>query len=441
MQPSSRVAIIGGGLAGLAAARTLQEKGVDYVLFEGTNLLGGRVRNLPYRSGYIQLGAQFINGKKNLMYEIATALKLPIQDLKEFRTFSNKMSAKFDLGEANLATQTLAQVFTPAYEKWLQQNETRLSKRVVFDRLAQLYATYYETEWSGPFDRIAIQNFAEWDDYGDGTEYALGPLGFKAILDNIKTNVNEVNVRYNSTVQKIDYSGAKARLTLSTAPIDQSLLFDYVIVTCSLGHLKRFASSLFTPLLPSMKQEAIQKLGMGNMMKVFLEYEKDWWKEDSILVITDSRNTDTRSVTKNTFRVFTPLEWERNMLICWLAGDGPSLISNLDDATLAQMMTERLREGLNNQTIPLPKSVIRMNWSSNPLFLGSYSFITPEAATLGDGDPYSIMAEPVRNAGTGKAQILFAGEATHSNLYQTTSGAYLSGQREAKRILKLERIK
>jgi phytoene dehydrogenase-like protein len=40
----TEVAIIGGGLAGLAAARTLSQRGVDFQLFEAADGLGGRVR-------------------------------------------------------------------------------------------------------------------------------------------------------------------------------------------------------------------------------------------------------------------------------------------------------------------------------------------------------------------------------------------------------------
>lgn len=40
---SSRVGILGGGFAGLAAAAELEKNGIDYVLLEASGRLGGRV--------------------------------------------------------------------------------------------------------------------------------------------------------------------------------------------------------------------------------------------------------------------------------------------------------------------------------------------------------------------------------------------------------------
>src|SRR5690606_11289153 len=50
-----RVAVIGGGIAGLAAATALTERGVGVVLLESRSQLGGRVRAWPVRHGDHQL--------------------------------------------------------------------------------------------------------------------------------------------------------------------------------------------------------------------------------------------------------------------------------------------------------------------------------------------------------------------------------------------------
>ena len=56
---------------------------------------------------------------------------------------------------------------------------------------------------------------------------------------------------------------------------------DHVIVTCSLGFLKRNAHRMFKPLLPNDKLAVIHRMGFGTVNKIFLEFEKPWWDKDS----------------------------------------------------------------------------------------------------------------------------------------------------------------
>jgi monoamine oxidase len=52
------VAIVGGGLCGLALARNLQRRGREFAVFEARNRLGGRIFTAPGAGGGgIDLGA------------------------------------------------------------------------------------------------------------------------------------------------------------------------------------------------------------------------------------------------------------------------------------------------------------------------------------------------------------------------------------------------
>jgi hypothetical protein len=50
-------------------------------------------------------------------------------------------------------------------------------------------------------------------------------------------------------------------VTLTLQSGEKTKVFDSVIVTVPLGHLKRFSKTMFKPKLPHYKQEAIDKLG------------------------------------------------------------------------------------------------------------------------------------------------------------------------------------
>lgn len=85
----------------------------------------------------------------------------------------------------------------------------------------------------------------------------------------------------------------------------------------------------------------------------------------------------------------------------------------------------------------------RSKWLADELFLGSYTFITPEASELAT-DPFALLASPIYHNSKSDdiddgeqiphLRVLFGGEGTHSEMFQTTTGAFLSGQREADRV-------
>jgi monoamine oxidase len=58
------VAIVGGGLAGLVALRTLTKAGIEARLYEGRRRLGGRVftrTDFPIDHGWVEMGGQLVN--------------------------------------------------------------------------------------------------------------------------------------------------------------------------------------------------------------------------------------------------------------------------------------------------------------------------------------------------------------------------------------------
>ena len=88
----------------------------------------------------------------------------------------------------------------------------------------------------------------------------------------------------NSRGQNIENSskGVPSSSAVSVHSADGSITeADHVIVTCSLGFLKRNAHRMFKPLLPNDKLAVIHRMGFGTVNKIFLEFEKPWWDKDS----------------------------------------------------------------------------------------------------------------------------------------------------------------
>ena len=63
-----KVLIVGGGAAGLAAAKTFESNGIDYVLLEAQDYLGGRIRTVDagFSTDFEQRISLIFTRKKNV---------------------------------------------------------------------------------------------------------------------------------------------------------------------------------------------------------------------------------------------------------------------------------------------------------------------------------------------------------------------------------------
>lgn len=66
------VIIVGAGIAGLTAANRFEEQGVTYLILEGTDRIGGRMKSVNFEGTVIEAGANWITGAddKNPIYDI-----------------------------------------------------------------------------------------------------------------------------------------------------------------------------------------------------------------------------------------------------------------------------------------------------------------------------------------------------------------------------------
>jgi spermine oxidase len=433
-------------------------------LFEASDRIGGRVYPTRFEHGYIQLGAEFINGVRNPIYKMASSLgvvgdiiddielfdsatfmtgecELSPSDLEAFHQFADKLDPKYRrLARSNdplLRNRSIADLYEQDYAQFLREKNPG-RKRKIFDALSRFYQSYFEGEWAGEWSDLSIRNLVQWNDWNERSDsFKLNQIGYKAILDLISARPAPY-VRFNSRVVLVDYGQPDGvRLTLSDGVVVNKT-FDYVIVTSALGHLKKFARQMFKPQLPRYKLHAIDTIGFGNLAKIFYVYDEPFWdrKETAIVTLPIEECSGVRPSPFNKhFHTFVPLSWHDNVLMNWQSGQGPPAIDDLSDEELSDIVTHVLRRTFNNASLPAPRRIIRERWSKNDLFGGSYSYIS--VASARENVFYDRMSTPVRGT-DGRPRLLFAGEATHNRVYQTTIGAWQSGRREADRIAGLE---
>lgn len=89
--------------------------------------------------------------------------------------------------------------------------------------------------------------------------------------------------------------------------------------------------------------------------------------------------------------------------------------------------------------LPEQVRVLRSRWGAEPLAKGSYSYVAAGACL----EDVHVLASPlsVEDAeGSSVPRVCFAGESTHVQFIGTTHGAYMTGQREARRLLSAFRL-
>ncbi|XP_015338107.1 spermine oxidase isoform X1 [Marmota monax] len=253
---------------------------------------------------------------------------------------------------------------------------------------------------------------------------------------------------------------------------------DHVIVTVSLGVLKRQYTSFFQPGLPAEKVAAIHRLGIGTTDKIFLEFEEPFWgPECNSLQFVWEDEAESRTLTYPPelwyrkicgFDVLYPPERYGHVLSGWICGEEALVMEKCDDEAVAEICTEMLRQFTGNSNIPKPRRILRSAWGSNPYFRGSYSYTQvgssgADVEKLAKPLPYTESSKTAHGSTTKQQpahllsskcpeqsldldrgsikpmQVLFSGEATHRKYYSTTHGALLSGQREAARLIEMYR--
>ncbi|XP_072318366.1 spermine oxidase isoform X1 [Eucyclogobius newberryi] len=356
------------------------------------------------------------------------------------------------------------------HKKIMQDPDDSESTKKLKLSMLQQYLKVESCESGSPsMDEVSLSEFGEWTAI-PGAHHVI-PGGFMKIVEVLAQDIPSNTITLNKPVRCIHWNYSTEHQEVianqnnnhnennSHQPLDSFILghpisvecedeewipADHVILTASLGVLKKNHEFMFSPALPEDKVLAIEKLGISTTNKIFLEYAEPFWSPEcnSIQFVWEDEAHLEKLVYPEeqwykkicSFDVLYPPERYGYMLSGWICGQEALYMERCDNETVAETCTELFRHFTGNPDIPKPLRVLRSSWGSNPYIRGSYSF-TRVGSSGGDCER---LAMPLPYANSTKAtplQVLFAGEATHRKYYSTTHGALLSGQREANRLI------
>lgn len=428
---TQRILIIGAGMAGLAAAHELAQQHFDVTVLEARDRIGGRVwtdRSWPGMP--LDLGASWIHGVVgNPIADLARQFHVPTLPTDDSLTIYDSAGQKLTAREQLRLVERYEQVKITVDELRQQRRAHGQADISLGEALREVIArkdfssrelnelwyainSTIEHEYAADVDWLSLYH---WDEpyHFDGDE-VIFPQGYDALAHGLARGLD---MRLNHIVSKIEYDAQ--RVTVQTNRV--AFEADRVVVTLPLGVLKRGAVK-FVPGLPLRKQQAIERLGMNVLNKVYLRFTKVFWRADDtdwIGYIAENKGEWAEALNIH--------HYTRQPILLWFnaAAYGTHLESPSDAAIIGEAM-RRLRV-MYGADIPEPEGYLITRWLSDPFAGGSYSHL-PVGATP---DDRAALTEPIAD------RVFFAGEATVIDHAATVHGAYLSGVREAQQIARL----
>ena len=445
-RPTSKpdVVVIGAGAAGIAAALALHDKGIGVVVLEARERIGGRVwthrdRRIPVP---IELGAEFIHGRAEVLEEILQEAQLATIDMAGRRWIATRKQIRplDDFWEQLHRVMRLLghrSARERSFHEFLESRSggTRLARE---RRLARQFVEGFHA--ADP-RLISIQALAHGeipgadiretrlarviDGYDRLMEWMAGP-----IADSIRLGAIVTRVRWTRGHVAVDvkHSDGQARVSVEARA---------AVVTIPLGVLQARPNEIgaveFDPDLGQAKCESLRLLESGSAVRVVVHLHDRIWASQEFGRKMHSKELDALGFLHSNDRDF-PLWWtaypvRAPVIVGWRGGPGARRLSHLSPgqiearaiASLARhlrMAPQRLRSRV--------EGVWTHDWEHDPFARGVYSY-----QRVGGADAPAALARPL------KRTLFFAGESTGTDGGTgTVDGAIVTGRRAAAQVLR-----
>jgi monoamine oxidase len=405
MKSEVDVVVIGGGAAGIAAARRLHDAGVDCLLLEARDRLGGRAFT-DSRSGYpLDLGAGWLHSANvNPWTEIAekqgkTVDKTPppwmrpspqpkfsLEEQREFRATSNAFFERVDAAAHDNPNRPSSELLEPG-NPW---------NPLIGSLSTYIAGAEPELVAAGDFERYrdTEQNWRVVEGYGAA----------------IAAHAQGVPVVLNCEVTRIDRSGARLRVETSKGAVGAA----QIVVALPTTIIAR-NENLFVPALPD-KTEAARGLPLGLADKVFIALDRaeEFAADSRIYGAADRTETAT----------YHMRPFGRPVIEGYFGGRNAWALEKGGARAFYDFAVGQLTALLGNDFAERLKPLGMHLWGADPFACGSYSYAPP-----GHVDDRARLAAPVDE------RIFFAGEACSPDFFTTAQGAHQTGLAAADAIL------
>jgi monoamine oxidase len=450
------VVVVGAGLAGLTAARTIAQAGHSVAVLEARERVGGRTWNRPITGGsYIDAGAEFVGPTQDRVKALAKSVGLEtfptyntgsnvywkdgkretyaasgptgiappdpayLPDIIQIVEKLNKMAAEVDTESPWTAKEAL-EWDSQTFYTWLKANEAnpdfmRLASTAtdaIFGQeprdLSLLYAVFYiaasgnETT-KGTFER----NFQT----GGGAQEERIVGGTQQIALRVAAALGS-SVALNAPVQRITQNAKGVKVKAKGGTVTAKLAI--VAVPPALA-----ARIEYEPLLPALRDQFTQRAPMGSYAKVDAVYASPFWREEGLTGQAVSVNGPVR-VTFDS----TPKEGSPGVLLGFIGGTDARRWYGLSSEERRQAVIDNLVNYFGEKARN-PLEYIENRWADERYSRGDPVAGLPPGVLLDFG---TALRTPV-------GRIHWAGTETSDFWVGYMDGAVRSGERAAAEVL------
>jgi monoamine oxidase len=409
--------VIGGGIAGLAAALELAKNNISTTVLEAKRRFGGRIHTIRHNGVPVELGAEFVHGRSKPLFEAIRQAGLSTQTVPDtHRVFENGESHNANTWDVVSDVINRVDIHAPDCSM-----DAFLAGQPLDDRTRTLIKNFITGFDAAHIERISAHACRRAEYSGErmdmDQQWRVGE-GYSALVGYFVREIKTHGGRLITGVKVSHIRWEKGRVEVLARKSGRKTTFqaDVGVVTLPVGALKA-GNVIFEPSLPE-KIEAANGLEFGNVVKVIFHFKESTWDDFGFIHVPGAP---------------IPTWWSDPrgpILTGWAGGTHADALLGFSTYRLSRTGLEILSKILFDGA---PVSALRQrlltfhfyNWANDPEICGAYSYIPVNGLDLP-----KLLGAPV--AGT----LFFAGEATVTDAQTgTVFGALETGQRAAREIL------
>jgi monoamine oxidase len=391
------VVVIGAGLAGLRTADRLVDAGLEVVVLEARDRVGGRTESTTLDDGTpLELGGQWIGPTQDRMYELVADLGLEV-----FETYNtgehvldlggkrSRMAAHrgampklspfvlADLAQATLRFDRLARTVPlnapwtaprarlldgQTFETWIQRNLRTRVGRTYFRLVAEAVFSAESTDLSLLHTLFYVHAGTDLDtliavDAGAQQHRVVG--GSWRIAERLADRLGD-RIATGAPVRHVHQAGDEVAVS---TPGGDTVTARRVVVTLPPTLAGRLE---YDPPLPALRDQLTQRVPAGTVVKVFAVYDEPFWRADGL---TGQAISDQGPV-KVTFDNSPPSGSPGILMGFMEANDGRRFVdASVDDRRAAALECFARAFGPRART---PVAYLERNWAAEPYTRGCY---------------------------------------------------------------------